>query len=111
MYRSIRTVTSVLFVMLLCLPLVVQADTHIVTKATTSAFVMMGDTIPATEIISDIWMGEHMALMNMDTASVLIDMQNSVMYMIMHTNKTYTEMPIGSMDEMLAERKHPFLGS
>jgi stress response protein SCP2 len=88
--------------MLLCLPLVVQADTHIVTKATTSAFVMMGDTIPATEIISDIWMGEHMALMNMDTASVLIDMQNSVMYMIMHTNKTYTEMPIGSMDEMLA---------
>ena len=102
MHKSIRTVTSVLFVVLLCLPLVVQADTHIVTKATTSSFVMMGDTIPASEMVSDIWMGEDLALMTMDTATVLIDMKNSIMYMIMHTTKTYTEMPIGSMDEMLA---------
>lgn len=101
MYRKTGLLTVFLLATLLCLPLAAQADTHLQTKSSTGEFVMMGDTIPATETINDVWMGEVHAAMNMDTASVIIDLTNSMMYMVDHIKKTYAEMPIGSMDVMM----------
>lgn len=101
MSRAIRFVTGVLLIALFCAPMLAQADTHIVTKSTTSQFVMGRDTIPASEMTSNIWMGKDHAIMKMDTASVLIDMAKSKMYMLDNNSKTYVEMPIGSMNEMM----------
>ncbi|MFH2055489.1 MAG: DUF4412 domain-containing protein [bacterium] len=101
MSRAIRILAGLTLAVLLCLPVLAQADSHIVTKSTTSSFVMMGDTIPASEMTSDIWMGKDQAAMNMDTAKVIIDLTKSMMYMIDHNTKSYTEMPIGSMADMM----------
>jgi hypothetical protein len=64
-------------------------------KVHTDEFKMMGQTQPAKDQISVVWLGENKARMDQEagTSSILLG-DKKILYMIDHNKKTYAEMPL-----------------
>lgn len=80
-----------------------RADVYMKQKVHTDELKMMGQTQPAKDEISVIWLGENLARMDQGTAtsSILLG-DKKVLYMLDHNKKTYAEMPL-DLDKMFDE--------
>jgi len=88
-------------VLVLALPMLVNADTMIKQVSERGAFEAMGQKNPATSDTSTIWMGDNKAAMNQgDTASVIMLYDKNIIYMIDHNHKSYAEVPIDALGDL-----------
>jgi hypothetical protein len=80
-----------------------RADIYMKQKVHTDELKMMGQTQPAKDEISVIWLGENLARMDQGaaTSSILLG-DKKVLYLIDHNKKTYAEMPM-DLDKMFDE--------
>ncbi|HOW86251.1 MAG TPA: DUF4412 domain-containing protein [Candidatus Aminicenantes bacterium] len=80
-----------------------RADVYLKQKTHTDAFQMMGQSRPAKDGTSVIWIAENMARIDNDEGtSTLFAADKKVLYMIDHANKQYAEMPL-DFDKMMQE--------
>ncbi len=80
-----------------------RADIYMKQKVHTDELKMMGQTQPAKDEISVIWLGENLARMDQGaaTSSILLG-EKKILYMLDHNKKTYAEMPM-DLDKMFDE--------
>jgi hypothetical protein len=97
--RTTALLTCLLALLILA-PTALQADTYMRAHMTNAEYVAMGDTIPASEMVTELWMGDQWARMEMDTAAVLIDLANDKMFILDHNQQEYVKLSIGSMNEI-----------
>ncbi len=60
----------------------------------TGAFTVMGQTQPAQKVVQDIWIGKNRIYAGSEKQAVLMDLQNKVMYILNHVEKSYMKMPV-----------------
>jgi len=72
-----------------------RADIYMKQKVHTDELKVMGQTQPAKDEISVIWLGENLARMDQGaaTSSILLG-EKKVLFMLDHNKKTYAEMPL-----------------
>lgn len=70
------------------------ADVYIKQKIHTDAVTMMGQTQPATDEVSEMWMGKNKMAMHMGAQMFVIDLDKNVAVMINNEQKTFVEMEI-----------------
>jgi hypothetical protein len=80
-----------------------RADIYMKQKVHTDELKVMGQTQPAKDEISVIWLGENLARMDQGaaTSSILLG-EKKVLFMLDHNKKTYAEMPL-DLDKMFGE--------
>ena len=80
-----------------------RADIYMKQKVHTDELKMMGQTQPAKDEISVIWLGENLARMDQGaaTSSILLG-DKKILYMLDHNKKTYAEMPL-DLEKMFDE--------
>jgi hypothetical protein len=80
-----------------------RADIYMKQKVHTDELKVMGQTQPAKDEISVIWLGENLARMDQGaaTSSILLG-EKKILYMLDHNKKTYAEMPL-DLDKMFDE--------
>jgi hypothetical protein len=67
------------------------ADVLVKVKTHTDAMAVMGQTVEATDVVSEVWIGgTKMATVSKDNAFI-IDLDKNVAYLVNHANKTYVE--------------------
>lgn len=88
-----RTLTIVL-TLILFVSLSYSAEVYIKQQSHTDAFEMMGQSQPAKDEISHIWLGENKMATHGKDQSVIINLNDKKMYMINHQNKSYVEMDL-----------------
>jgi hypothetical protein len=103
-FRKCLSTFGLLFVVVcVAVPLAVQADVYIKQNNHTDSFSVMGQSQPAKDDVFVTWMGKDMARMDHgEDSTMIIRMDKKVMYMIDHTGKKYTEMPIDSKGDIFA---------
>lgn len=70
------------------------AEYYIQQKVHSDAFEIMGQSQPAKDEIIHLWLGDNkMAMMSSETSSI-INVNDQVMYMINHADKSYVEMTL-----------------
>ncbi|MDD8016034.1 MAG: DUF4412 domain-containing protein [Acidobacteriota bacterium] len=67
------------------------ADIYIKSNVHTDAFAVMGQSQPASDTVSEQWIGDTAFAMISPDRSSVIDLKKNVMYMINHKAKTYLE--------------------
>jgi len=79
-----------------------NADIYIKQKVHSDPVTMMGQTQPAKDEISEIWIGDDKFATLGEERSTIIDSKKKVMYWINNKNKTYVEMtlPLNMADYM-----------
>lgn len=83
----------VLIVMVLAAGLV-TADVYIKQKIHTDAINMMGQSQPAVDDFSEMWMAGNKMAMHSPGISYIVDLDKKVVFMVNHEGKTYMEMEI-----------------
>ena len=68
-----------------------SADVYIKTKTHTDAFEMMGNKQPAKDEISEQWIGKNTFAQTGKGQSIVIDLNENKMYIILHASKSYVE--------------------
>jgi hypothetical protein len=101
--RTLYTLAVAALVFFVFATVQARADVYMKQKVHTDEFKMMGQTQPAKDEISVIWMGGNFARMDQGTAtsSILLG-DKKVLYMLDHNKKTYAEMPM-DFDKMFDE--------
>ena len=104
--KKTRILHVLVFAALLCFvfgTVQARADIYMKQKVHTDEFKMMGQTQPAKDEISVVWLGENKARMDQGagTSSILLG-DKKILYMIDHNKKTYVEMPL-DLDKMFDE--------
>jgi hypothetical protein len=94
----LRTVCLGVLVAVLWLAPPVSADVYMKQVTHSDAAEMMGQKQPARDDTTSLWFSEDMALMEQSNgASMLVDMNDGVMYQIDHNAKAYAIIPVGLM--------------
>lgn len=91
---------------LLILPSMVSADLYLKQVTNTEAFEVMGQKQPARSDTTEIWMGEKMGQLNMAGASVIIDKEKAMMYVLDRRQKSYYELSfdiLGDLEKMIGD--------
>jgi len=94
-----------------------SADIFLKQKVHTDAFQMMGQTKPASDDISSIWIATDKIRIDNANQTTLIRMDKNVSYVIDHVKKTYFEMPMGGVpksgdeDQAMGEAMSSMMGS
>jgi hypothetical protein len=104
MKRKLFAVSLVVFafVFLAAFPQKARADFYLKQKMHTDAMKMMGQSIPAKDEIQATWITKDKA--RSDTGAVhsmILRVDAKKIYALDNTAKTYTEMPLGSLEEMI----------
>ena len=87
--------------MILVLPLTSNAATFFKQATHTDPATMMGQTQPAQDDTSSMWLDKDMACMiGPDNTTILVRGDKGMMYMIDHNKKSYSEMAIGDLGDM-----------
>lgn len=87
--------------LLLAFPAMVIADTVIKQVTSADAFEMMGQKVPARTDTSTTWLTTGMSRMDQgDTATVIMLMEENLVYMIDHNKKSYVEMPLDALGDV-----------
>ncbi len=71
-----------------------SADTYIKQNNHTDEFSIMGQTEPAKDGIDHLWIGKNKMARHATDQSIVIDLDNKVMYLINHEDKFYVEMTL-----------------
>jgi hypothetical protein len=71
-----------------------SADVYIKQNHHTDAVTMMGQTQPAKDQVQEIWVAKNKMATHTGDASMLLDLDKKVMYMVNHGKKSYIEMSI-----------------
>jgi len=71
-----------------------SADTRIRQKHHVDAFSLMGQTQPAKDYEGTQWLNEKMARNDMDDKSVIVRLDRSVLIVVDHKKKTWSELPL-----------------
>ena len=78
-----------------------KADTFIKQVTHTDSFKVMGQTQPATDDTSTVWMTKDKACMTgADNKSSILRADKGIMYFVDHESKTYAEMPIEDLGDI-----------
>ena len=101
--RTLYTLAAAALVFFAFATVQVRADIYMKQKVHTDELKMMGQTQPAKDEISVIWMGGNFARMDQGvaTSSILLG-DKKVLYLLDHNKKTYAEMPM-DLDKMFDE--------
>ena len=99
--------TILIIIVLAFSPVLANADHVIKGKKHTDAFNMMGQSQPAKDEETTTWLGKDKMRQDVGEATTLIRLDKNKMYMINHSDKTYSEMNLPfNLEEMLpAEAK------
>lgn len=68
-----------------------NADVYIKTKTHIDAFEMMGKKQPAKDQVTEQWMGDNKFAQIAENQTMVMDLNQSVIYVIYHGNKSYVE--------------------
>jgi hypothetical protein len=91
------------FITLSIIPVMLHADFYIQQKRHTDAFEVMGKTEPAKDEMSVMWMsGDRGRIDTGEDHSMIIRLDKNIMYGLDHTRMQYTEMPFGSLDDIVS---------
>jgi hypothetical protein len=75
-----------------------------VQKHHTDAYELMGKSVPATDRTVTVWMGSSAARMDPSAdTSVIVDFEKSIMRVLVHSDKAYTEMALQNPQDMMAK--------
>jgi len=93
-----------------------QADVYIKQNTHTDAVTMMGKTTPAKDQVTEQWIGKNRFASHMENQSVIMNLDEKVMYMVNHRNKSYIPMklPVDMTEYMppqVAEMMKSMMGS
>jgi hypothetical protein len=101
--RTLYTLAAAALVFFVFATVQARADIYMKQKVHTDELKVMGQTQPAKDEISVIWLGENLARMDQGaaTSSILLG-EKKVLYMLDHNKKTYAEMPM-DLDKMFDE--------
>jgi hypothetical protein len=77
--------------LILALTVAAGADIYIKQKVHSDGFSMMGQSQPATDGVSEQWIGDTQFAMLSEKQSSIVDLKKNVMYLVNHANKTYIE--------------------
>lgn len=82
-----------------------QADIYIKQKTHTDEVTMMGQTTPAKDQETVQWIGKNRFASHMEAQSVIMNLEEKMMYMVNHQNKSYIPMqlPVDMSDYMPPE--------
>ncbi|MDY0295922.1 MAG: DUF4412 domain-containing protein [Acidobacteriota bacterium] len=82
-----------------------QADIYIKQSTHTNEVTMMGQTTPAKDTVTEQWIGKNRFASHMENQSVIMNLEENMMYMINHQNKSYIPMqlPVDMTDYMPPE--------
>jgi hypothetical protein len=101
--KSLRTFGLFFVVACVIVPLAVQADVYIKQKNHTDGFSIMGQTQPASDEIFVSWMGKDKARLDHgEDISIIIRLDEKVMYTINHAEMKYAEMPYSETGDILS---------
>ena len=99
--RTLTSLCGLVVLALLALWGTTQADTFIKQVTHTDSFKVMGQTQPAKDDTSTIWMTKDKACMTgADNKSSILRADKGIMYFVDHESKTYTEMPIEALGDI-----------
>ena len=82
---------STIFIAVIVLAAFAGADIYVKSKVHTDAFAVMGQSRPASDTVSEQWIGDDAFAMVSPERSSIINFKKNMMYMINHGNKTYIE--------------------
>ena len=101
--KSLRAFGLFLVAACVIVPLAVQADVYIKQKNHTDGFSIMGQTQPASDEIFVSWMGKDKARLDHgEDTSIIIRLDEKVMYTINHAEMKYAEMPYSETGDILS---------
>jgi hypothetical protein len=103
----ILTLAILIFLAMTLSPCIAYADHVIKGKKHTDAFNMMGQSQPEKDEEMTTWIGKDKMRQDVGDATTLIRLDKSIMYMINHADKTYSEMglPFNLEDVLPADAK------
>lgn len=89
-----RKPLTAMFILLFFCGAMLYADVYIKQKAHTDAFSMMGQEMPDKDEFNHMWVGDNrMAVLGAEQ-SIILNLDDNLMYMIMHQDKSYVEMTL-----------------
>jgi hypothetical protein len=71
-----------------------HADVYIKSKTRTDAMSVMGQTTPASDSISESWIGDGVFVTITPEQSIIIDLKKNMAYMVNPKSKSYVETPL-----------------
>lgn len=87
----------------LLVPTWLLGDVYIKQKRHTDAFEVMGQKQPAKDEILEFWLSQNKGRIDMgEDHSVIILLDQGIMYLVDHTRMEYREVPYGSLDEIVS---------
>jgi hypothetical protein len=102
-----RKLTTVLFTLLLLIGSAAGADTHLVMKSHTDPLQAMGQTQPARDVETDLWIGSDRALRDDGHVASLIRLDQKKLYLINRAEKSYSvlDLPVDLMSLLPEQAK------
>jgi len=96
---------STALVIILLAAVAANADIYIKSKVHTDPVSMMGQTQPASDTVSEQWIGDNIFATVTEGMTNVIDLKKNVMFMVNHKDKTYLEttLPLDMSKIMPAE--------
>ena len=85
---------STALVIILLAAVAANADIYIKSKVHTDPVSMMGQTQPASDTVSEQWIGDNIFATVTEGMTNVIDLKKNVMFMVNHKDKSYVEMPM-----------------
>ncbi len=101
--RYFLFLSGILYLILLMIPGIGQADIMMKQKTHTDAVQIMGQTQPAKDEIQTTWISTNKIRNDGEEGSVILRMDQGKIYFINHAKKTYAEMPM-EMSKMIDEK-------
>jgi hypothetical protein len=71
-----------------------SADIYIKSNTHTDAMQMMGQATPASDSVSELWIGDNTLAMVSSNSTSIVDLGKNMFYMINTKNKSYVETPL-----------------
>jgi len=99
MHRFVKTATFILIIAF-GFAQAAHADIYLKQKRQTDAVTIMGQTQPAEDVISEIWITPDGIRSNTDGESTIMMLDKQKIILVNHTDKTYRVRPMG-MDKMM----------
>jgi hypothetical protein len=92
--RCLRNLVTISLVLMFLLTGLTRADIFMKQKMHTEGFQMMGQSQPAKDEITTIWITSDKLRSDNPEQSIIMRLDQNKMYMLDHAKKTYAEMPL-----------------
>ena len=89
-----RKISAVALVLLFFSGVTLYGDVYIQQKAHTDAFSMMGREMPVKDEVNHLWIDKNKMAVLGTEQSIILNLDDNLMYMILHQDKSYVEMTL-----------------